>query len=105
MAPFAEAPDPRGKGRRGRTAAQVAREGGHEGTARDIEEGMADRNRREAKMCFERMKRRGVYEAAVKGRNANDLERHVFAFKVVEMMKCCEMQSQAEEILKWVGRV
>ena len=56
-------------------------------------------------MCFERMKRRGVYDEAVKGRNDNDMERNVFAFKVVEMMKCCEMHSQAEEILKWVGRV
>ena len=44
-----------------------------------------------------------MFEREVERRHANDLTRPLFVFKIIEMMKSCEMHSLADDVVSYVG--
>ena len=81
---------------------QIAIDKGHHSCAELIRSWPALCNQNTAKLCIDKLKKQGYYDV-VRRTADNDLPKHLFVFRVVEMMKMCGMESLAEHLIGFVG--
>ena len=81
---------------------QIALDTGHKSCAELIRTWPARRNQVMAKLCLDKLRKQGYYDVVRRTAN-NDLPKHLFVFKVVEMMKSCCMYGLADTLIEYVG--
>ena len=81
---------------------QTAIDKGHQSCAELIRSWPALQNQNTAKLCIDKLKKQGYYDV-VRRTADNDLPKHLFVFRVVEMMKMCGMEPLAEHLIGFVG--
>lgn len=87
----------------GASSEQAARMKGREKCCEILRQWPAKRNQLAAKLCINCLKKENAFALLVDGTPNNDLPPHLFVFKVVEMLKSCEMWSLAEWIMECIG--
>ena len=80
----------------------VVIDSGHPSCAELIRSWPAIQNQITVRLCIDKLKKQCYYDVVRKTAD-NDLPKHLFVFRVVEMIKMCGMEPLAEHLIGFVG--